>query len=504
MQKSKSGCIGFSHNRRDSMSNLEYGDTQGIIFRGYNTLPAACFVLLQISEGRTRDAKSWLKTLVDENEITNAETKERRKDAIQVAFTVQGMRTLGLDGRTHFSCEFEDGMATRHKQRILGDHGESSPCNWVWGGTQDNAETIHILLMLYAAVEREGDTSQLDQLYASHQQRFEESGLAKVIRLSTRTLTQRKEHFGFADGIAQPILAGTPRAQATPNKGNVLPPGEFILGFKNLYDRYPESPAVPASLDPRNLLPELKSGEHDLGRNGSYMVFRQLKQDVKAFWEFLDAKTTRDGRSDPEARDWMAAKLVGRWRSGVSLMHSPDRDDPNLDPGDNFSYVDSEGSDSDPLGFKCPLGSHIRRTNPRDSVFPGTDNLLSDSNKHRILRRGRAYGPAVAPSMEPEDILEAQDNGQERGLHFICFNSDIARQFEFVQHTWINNPKFASMYSETDPLVGAHTHNMSNFTIPAHPVRKRLTGLDRFVSVRGGAYFFLPGIRAIRVLAELP
>lgn len=492
------------------MADLAYDDIQGIIFRGYGNLPAACFVLLKIEEGHTRNAKNWLKNLAAD--VTNAEHVSQRTTAVHVAFTLQGLRKLGLkEGETRFSCEFEDGMTPRFKQRTLGDHGASDPATWDWGGTQDDAAPIHVLLMLYAAAAHDDDTTQLDQLYEEHKQRFEAGGLAEVKRLATRTLIERKEHFGFADGIAQPILAGTRRAESTSNAPNVVAPGEFVLGYPNEYAKYPESPTVPAAQDPENRLPVLDGGTHNLGHNGSYLVFRQLSQDVQAFWTFLDATTTKNGQRDPAARDWVAAKMVGRWRSGVALMQSPDADDPGLPASDTFSYVhpgpDGDGG-GDPLGKKCPLGSHIRRANPRDSVFPGTDEPLTRSNAHRILRRGRSYGTPVAPSMDPDDILAATPTDEERGLHFICFNTDLGRQFEFVQHTWINNPKFASMYRELDPLVGdhgeRHRHSKGAFSIPDDPVRRRITGVTRYVNVRGGAYFFLPGLTALRVLAALP
>ncbi len=511
------------------MAELDYKDIQGIIFRGYGKLPAAYFVLLKMEEGRTQDAKNWLKSLADD--ITNAVSlkknaegvKPLRSKAVHVAFTRQGLAMLGIDGdETSFSCEFEDGMTPDFKRWSLGDHDDdddshSAPIHWDWGGTHDDAELIHVLLMLYAPADNDGGTVQLDRLYDAHKQRFETGGLTVVKRLSTRTLIERKEHFGFVDGIAQPIMAGTDRAKEAlkenENNANVIATGEFILGYPNEYDKYPESPTILALRDPNNLLPTLKEGgAHDLGHNGSYMVFRQLSQDVKAFWNFLDEKTKKNGQSDPVARDLIAAKMVGRWRSGVPLMLSPDKDDPNMDSKDydTFGYIqpqDGPGG-NDPLGLKCPLGSHIRRTNPRDSVFPGTKDALTMSKVHRILRRGRSYGPPVAPSMEPDDILAAEDPHEKRGLHFICFNTDIGRQFEFVQQTWLCNPKFASMYRELDPLVGDHgkRHRGSKgiFTIPADPLRKRITGVTRYVNVRGGAYFFLPGIKALRVLAELP
>ena len=479
---------------------LDYEDIQGIVLRGYGKLHASCFIMLRITDGKMREARSWLGRLADR--ITVATPAEDRKQAIQLAFTLEGLRKLGLDAETRFSCEFEDGISARHKSRILGDTGDSDPSSWAWGG--DSTEPIHLMLMLYSVADRDDDTSQLDRLYAVHKQDFQAAGLVEVMNLTSRTLTRRKEHFGFTDGISQPVLEGTRRSR-TSNKGNVLAAGEFILGYRNAYGKHPASPSIRASFDRDNRLPILSDGRCDLGRNGSYLVFRQLSQDVRAFWEFLNTKAN----GDPGDRDRLAAKMLGRWRSGASLMQYPDGDRPGVRPDNDFNYVGSVAEQGDPFGFRCPLGSHVRRTNPRDSVFPGTNHLITDANTHRILRRSRAYGPPVAHSMDPGDILAAPEEGPERGLHFICLNADIGRQFEFIQHTWINNPKFANLYGEVDPLLGDHgdgrgsTPNEAGFTIPGQPIRQRIAGMARFVHVRGAAYFFLPGIAAIRVLAQL-
>ena len=135
-------------------------------------------------------------------------------------------------------------------------------------------------------------------------------------------------------------------------------------------------------------------------------------------------------------------------------------------------------------GWGCPVGAHIRRANPRDALDPdtGPDQSIRSVNRHRLLRRGRAYHEPSDPS--------------ERGIHFICLSANIARQFEFVQHTWLNNPKFAGLYDDTDPLVATHQGDAGRiFTVQARPFRQRVTGLPPFVTVKGGAYFFLPGLR---------
>jgi deferrochelatase/peroxidase EfeB len=170
---------------------------------------------------------------------------------------------------------------------------------------------------------------------------------------------------------------------------------------------------------------------------------------------------------------------------------------------DNFLY---HASDQD--GLKCPLGAHIRRTHPRDSLEPepGSEKSIEFSNRHRILRRGRAYGKPFDPTMNPEKFLETIDKEAApvaRGLHFICLNANIGRQFEFVQHTWANNPNFNGLYQDPDPIIGSRTMNGVNadqFTIQKFPSRCQLDNLPSFVQTRGGAYFFLPSRRALAYL----
>jgi Dyp-type peroxidase family len=328
-----------------------------------------------------------------------------------------------------------------------------------------------------------------------------------IHKLNTFTLKDEhggfREHFGFRDAIGQPIVEGLSKA-GSPD--NTIKAGEFILGYPNEYGLLTESPTVSGQHDRQNLLPNGQNGaqEHDLGRNGSYVVFRQLGQQVQAFWQFLDGVTQQaDGTSDPEARVRLASKIVGRWPSGTPLVTAPDRDHADSGDKNEFAY-----HHADPHGFKCPLGAHIRRSNPRDSLDPqpGTPKAIAVNKTHRLLRRGRTYGKPVADSLNPQEMLTTEATG-ERGLHFICICANIGRQFEFVQQTWMNNPKFNGLYSDTDPLVGDRApggvETATHFTEQAQPVRKRVTGLPNFVVVRGGAYFFLPSLRACRYLASL-
>jgi Dyp-type peroxidase family len=379
-------------------------------------------------------------------------------------------------------------MTTEFRQRILGDVDANAPPQWRWGGP--NTRTVHLAMLLYAR-----DQGTLAALYDEQAAGFAAGGVEQVERLDTAPLSDR-EPFGFRDGISQPTVAGLGR---TDTPANTIKAGEFVLGYENEYGRYTDRPTVPASADPGNILPAHAdtANRHDLGRNGTYLVIRQLGQDVTAFWRFVDdAARGPNGQTGDAARTRLAAKMVGRWPNGAPVTVSPDRDDPTLSDLNDFGYGKTDGD-----GLNCPVGAHVRRTHPRDSLDPdpGTDRSIELDKRHRLLRRGRAYGSTVAP----EDRLAGAPDDEPRGIHFITLCANITRQFEFVQHTWINNTKFDGLYDDVDPLVGRRGPDGATFTIPGTPVRQRLSGLPAFVTVRGGGYFFLPGLRALRYLSSL-
>jgi deferrochelatase/peroxidase EfeB len=275
--------------------------------------------------------------------------------------------------------------------------------------------------------------------------------------------------------------------------------------------------AVPAELDAEGLLPALdnpyhaEAGLHDLGLNGSYVVYRKLQQDVAGFWQFLRRETLRlEGHEDVARMVWLAARCVGRWPSGAALALSPLADDPRLHDRNDFLYRD------DPDGLACPLGSHVRRTNPRDDIkpYPAAESL-SMSEAHRLLRRARVFGPTLIDPKHLADatsdacrqaMLELTDDGRARGIHFFCINASIRSQFEFVQQTWCNNPRFGGLNDNKDPIIGDNSRQdqpSSHMTIPAPPVRLRTSALPRFVTVKAGAYLFMPSLRALRFLAAM-
>jgi Dyp-type peroxidase family len=471
------------------MQTLDLNDIQGMVLRGYGNLPNGLFLTLSFSS--TDTPNQWLQDILPD--ITFAAHRPR-DSAVQVGFTASGLSRLGLsdDDLNGFSLEFRGGMIQPWKSRFLGDYGASAPEHWLWGGP--TTPTLDAILLLYALSPETLAAVEKKQAAAASRR-----SITIGLRLPTLRLPNHREHFGFHDGLSQPRILGYHRSDV-PN--NLIAPGEFLLGYSNEYDAWPLSPAVdapPAAL-PRH--PE-NPGLGDLGANGSYLVFRQLEQDVSAFWKFVkdnahslaDSSTTEDPVK-------LAAKMVGRWPSGTPLVLCPMRDDPNQITND-FSY------DQDPNGFRCPTGSHIRRSNPRGALRPdaGSASAIRLARRRRILRRGRPYGEPLAASMRPEDLMAAASDDSPRGLHFICLNANIRRQFEFIQQTWVNNPRFNGLLNDPDPLLGnvdsEETPATRMFTMQGSPVRRRIVGVPQFVKVRGGAYLFLPGHRAIAWLASV-
>ncbi len=474
----------------------EFDDIQGLVVRGYGDLPAACFLLLKITE--LRKVRSWLRDLI--GQVTYADDASRQQ-ALNLAVTYHGLARLRVEQSIleGFSDEFRSGMTTPHKRRILGDEGDNAPEHWQWGGP--DTTQVDFLLLCY------GDTEQNLQVLCEQL----ETGMAKhgaevIDRLKTANLPEFREHFGFRDGIGQPYITEFDRHNR--ERPNPVPLGEILLGYPNGYGRYTQRPLVEPGQDPDKLLPPDPEGSplKDLGLNGTYLVFRQLAQDVPGFWRTLDhlAKETLPDAPDPIH---LAARMVGRWPSGTALVQSPTHDDPGVADKDDFNYHATDAE-----GFRCPFGAHIRRTHPRDSLEPdpGSETSIAFSNRHRLLRRGRAYGEPFDASMDPATFLadlDRENTPVARGLHFICLNANIGRQFEFVQHTWANNPNFNGLYRDPDPIIGAreaHGLPQDRFTIQQVPACCQVKGLPAFTHTRGGGYFFLPSRRGLSFLFSQP
>ena len=442
----------MSHEASD---RLELGDIQSGIIRGRPSPYAATYLMFRIDDRKAgRELMRRAGTVV----ASAADPSSPIGDAwATIALTFQGLRALGVpqDSLDSFAPEFQQGMAAR--ARGLGDTRESSPESWEKPlGTPD----VHVVLAALAPdAQRLGDV--LDRARRSYEKL---PGIEMIWRQECHALPTEKEPFGFKDGISHPAIEGSGIPGSNPRE-QPFKAGEFILGYRDETGAFPPMPR-----------PEV------LGRNGTYAVVRKLHQRVAAFRQYL-----RSNSSSPEEEELLAAKMMGRWRSGAPLALSPVRDDPSLGAvatrNNDFLYGD------DPLGLKTPVGSHIRRANPRDAQVAGAVRL------HRMIRRGTAYGPPL-----PQGVIE--DDGADRGIIFLFLGSHLKRQFEFVQSEWVNDSTFIGGSGEKDPVSGAND-GTGVFTIPRRPVRRRLKGLSRFVITRGGEYCFVPGLRALRWLANL-
>jgi deferrochelatase/peroxidase EfeB len=491
----------------------EADDIQALVRSGYGSMSEACFVLLSITDATA--ARGWLA----EAPVTTVQHLDQHiATALHVALTASGMRALGVAETViaGFSAEFISGMAgDEGRSRRLGDVAVDAPSGWLWGGAREP----HLLLMLYAETELDAWRRQIET--ASFRQGF---SILETLQTSDMAGT---EPFGFTDGVSQPRLDWSaerrPGTSADLEYGNLLSVGEFLLGYRNEYALYTERPLLePDRPNARLLSPaEDDPARRDLGRNGSYLVFRELAQDVRGFWRFVAAQTR-----DNTARVALAQAMVGRQMSGESLIAAGTRPIRGVGPDAADIRHNQFVYDQDRDGLLCPFGAHVRRANPRTGDMPGgrqgliarlirmlgfghqdlSEDLVAASRFHRIIRRGREYGDRLSP----EAALQPDAPDPRSGLHFICLGANIARQFEFIQNAWLMSAKFDGMSGEADPLLGNRAElppgqPTDGFSIPQpNGICRRIDGLPNFVTVRGGAYFFLPGLRALRYFAASP
>jgi Dyp-type peroxidase family len=436
---------------------LDLGDIQSGALYERPSPYVGTYLLLSIRD--RQDGRALVRRLL---RVVNPATAggESGTTSVTVAFTYHGLEALGVPQQSldSFAPEFRQGMAARAP--ILGDVGESAPELWEHPlGSSD----VHVAIAVLSSSEEELRTV-AEKARRAH---AELPGIELLWRQDCYQLATGRTSFGFKDGIGQPSIEGSGRP-STNTRERPLKAGEIILGYP---DETGELPPMPT--------PEV------LGRNGTYVVFRKLHTRVAAYRTYLRARAATRAEED-----LLGAKMVGRWQSGAPLAVSPDVDDPELgmDPKRNNDF----GFGDDPRGFKCPAGAHARRANPRDAL----DHEGSvDVRLHRMIRRGTSYGP-----MLPDGVTE--DDGIDRGIIFVFAGAHIRRQFEFVKTQWLNDGIFIGAPSEDDPLVGPR-HDPSSFTIPQHPIRRRLPELPPFVVTRGGEYCFTPSLSALRWLGDL-
>lgn len=535
------------------VDELETHEVQSIVFSGLGHHHLATTLAIKLPP-EPRQARAWLRSLIAlpkggaQGDAPRSRVRFGDVDLsgplATLGLSAGGLEHLGLRegmGLDQLPSAFRMGMHGR--QRVLGDTAAEG---WRWSDRSAQA-----VLTIY--------TEDADD-HASHAEEVE-LHILRLVGLGGEVLASipcsplrepeggavnlGREHFGFRDGISQPVIRGTRKAATTPPPRDVLAPGEFLMGYRNDQGYVSPSVAIGAEHDPRSRLPTVAEhdpnrfpliGNHssepdlrDFGRNCTFLVLRQLDQDVDAFEKSIEhhARVLNGKAGDKNVvyphladllggevdREWVAAKIIGRWRDGSPLVGNPSRPAglcPFDVPDNDFAY----GID-DPRGFACPLGAHIRRTNPRDSLEPGDAAEQAITNRHRILRRGRTY------AYQPEG--EAQE---AKGLLFAALCSDLERQFEFIQHTWINATSFHGLTEEADPLLGnpltqegkffdtprspqkgldaIDGGTNTRFTIPTAGGPVVIEGLESYVTLRAGGYFMLPSRSALQFLAGLP
>lgn len=436
---------------------LEFDDIQHILL---TRVPALTGRYEFLSFTDPAGARAWLAAMTDRvpSVADLQESGDTDKQWVSVAFTWNGLRALGVaaDALASFPEEFRQGMAARAE--VLGDEGANHPDHWVDGTA---GEDLHAIVILFAR-----DAAEHERRVADHNALLADCpGVTVLSSLDLEAVPPfdyAHDHFGYRDRLSQPVIEGSGE-EPTPGSGAPVKAGEFILG-------YPDERGEPQELPQ----PEV------LSRNGTFMAYRRLREHVGRFRDFL----AEHGETADE-QEMVAAKLMGRWRSGAPLVLAPEADDPelgaDLSRNNDFNY-----KEMDPHGYAVPLGSHMRRMNPRDTGV--------NMQRRRMIRRGATYGPHL-----PEGTAE---DGADRGIAAFILCASLVRQFEFAQNVWANDKTFHELGNERDPIIGNQDGTLE-YKIPKRPIRKTIKGIPAFTTLTGGAYFFLPGLRALRYLTTL-
>lgn len=458
------------------------------------------------------------------------------KVTLNIGFTFTGLLALGIPTRTlrGMPDDFIDGMEAR--AALLGDDPFLDKRDAVWRDSKGD-KRVHILLTLYAQQNPDGTAcAELDQetdaiialcskskrgvvlLDGVGPDKAKWQELSAVMRqVGDECWPTNKEHFGLSDGFGDPVFSGQFSGEAervrVAGGGKLMPDGswqplatgEFLLGYPDEAQEIPGA-AMPIAFS----------------RNGSFMAYRKLHEDVGAFHAYIDEQAKRYAAmnqvSHEEAVDTVKAKMVGRWEDGVPLMAAPtyqawqqfraDLDKARAEKDKaklaeialkftNFIYA------SDPAGSTCPVTSHLRRANPRDTLGPTFDAAGKSKdgsaivNRRRILRRGLPYG-----QYDPG----APADGGEHGIIFMAICTNLFRQFEFVQQQWMQYGLDFNAGSDTCPVIGNHpARDDPKLVIPVDPDSGKLPficdRIPQLVEPRGGDYFFLPSMTALRMIA---
>jgi deferrochelatase/peroxidase EfeB len=574
-------------------------DMQRLILQGFPKRRAARYMLFRVKKPqKAREELGLLLPHVATSDPENRALDADKECRISIAFTYAGLEAIGLEETPenptlhNLPLPFREGMHSKFRAKRLGD----DPDTWTWGNNEGQPEReIHVLIALFAHVEDDVKVFD-DTVSTTLAEQWKEIGgevlqgleLLKPALPDAFVRDDKAGHFGYRDGISQPYIEGSGTSKKPRGRyaaAHIVKPGEFILGHTNEFLEKIPPVWVDNELDVGKHLHYEMIGRRDFSRNGTYLIFRQLKQRKQVFDDFvtdradeaaddpmealkierLDATVknselklketlkTVDSQLLPEdeagkkllytdeledkvvfvrklleslkeahratgdaklrseyagqiawfsnlldalmplynrrkhLEEFVAAKLVGRWRSGAPMVQASEADNPHLADENDFLFTPE-----DRYGYRCPMGSHIRRSYPRDSAAAeggptSPEGLLIKNRRRRLIRRGRPY----------------YGNDDDMGLHFLCLSANIRDQFEFVQEAWINNKNFGSSQGEVDPIIGTAPKNAKHkFTVQASPVSTEFE-LQKFVEVVGGSYFFLPSMSTLRFLRDL-
>ena len=521
---------------------LETTQIQSLVFGGMGFKPDGRLMLIELGKDIAAN-QNWLARILPRIAFNDGRYATAPA-LLSFAASPSGLARLGLEAGAlqSFPAAFLHGMHAEGRDRILGDVGANGREYWAWG-----AEGNDIALLVYGDLPDGDGPRPIDELGREIVELTKAAGgnIAHAVDLTpvADNLADRKEPFGFVDGVSQPAMRGTYRGLRNDDPIHLVEPGEFVLGYPDNHRNIPPGPAMAAEHDPGLRLPisgraqgfaeTVAENPRLVGYNGSFLVIRQLEQDAAGFRDFCRREGARLDGAFPDLplltdadsmADYVGAKMIGRWQDGSSLVRNPylaasrlkritgrdpmaaasrpesrpadmaaptieaaiahpeEADAPTVTPDNDFLF-----GTEDPQGVRCPYGSHVRRVNPRESLSPGSNDQIAISNRHRVIRVGRGY--------------LGEDGKTTAGLMFMCLNGDIERQFEFIQQTWMGSAKFHGLTAEVDPIAGNAVAGRRGFTIPSRRGPVGLDPLPRFVTMRGGGYFFLPGRQILSFLA---
>ena len=510
-------------------NTIDFHDVQGNIMNNYAEFGyfKSRYLFIEVRNGM--DGRAFVREMtpfITSSAVHANKSKLLPKTTMNMSFTYNGLKELGVPVLTLQSFPDEYAMGIRNRTSILDDVGKSDPKNW----DPVYRDEIHIFLSIDARQieDLENRFKEIEAVIEKYEgirliegcknqdvsiQKYQESSAL----YNSKGFPTAKEHFGYTDGISNPFFKGMTQemgdvigggkkvAYGDPKAASTWAPietGEFILGYRDEANEYP-SASVPKLLS----------------KNGSYMVYNKFHENVGNFNNYLDSAESKYDIDKEE----LAAKFVGRWRNGAPITTYPKKEDADKvaqerqaallainkatnpkeqeEARENFKRVNKNftGFDfaDDKTGSKCPMGAHIRRSNPRGSLEFNNNGAFETpaalDNRRRLIRRGLPYGVSTSDS-----------NDGEHGTIIMTIVADIKRQFEFVIQQWLNYGNDFKLANDRDPITGNQKESTGRMVLEGGEGQapKFLMDIPQFIETRGGVYLFIPSITALNLIGE--